>query len=136
MSMCWRGTLAYCSCASGSAIPQSMPLPQVPVGVLYLGNLCLLSRMIRALHAFNPLTVGALRRPLNKKSPQNAIFLAHLEKKVYLCRQNKKPTKLWHLLRYIFKIALSLSLPLTKKTISLSQIWHIANCKSILSSSG
>ena len=44
--MCRRGTLARHSCTSSSAIPQPMPLPQVPVGVLYLGNLCLLSRMI------------------------------------------------------------------------------------------
>ena len=44
--MCRRGTLARCSCTSGCAIPQPMPLPQVPIGVLYLGNLCLLSRMI------------------------------------------------------------------------------------------
>ena len=44
--MCRRGTLARCSCSFGSAIPQPMPLPQVPIGVLYLGNLCLLSRRV------------------------------------------------------------------------------------------
>ena len=45
MPMCRRGTLSRYSCASNRAIPQPMPLPQVPVGVFYLGNLCLLSRM-------------------------------------------------------------------------------------------
>ena len=41
--MCRRRTLSCCSCTSGSAIPQPMPLPQVPVGVCYLSNVCLLS---------------------------------------------------------------------------------------------
>ena len=44
--MCRRDPLSCYSCTSGSTIPQPMPLPQVPVGVLYLGNLCLLSRII------------------------------------------------------------------------------------------
>ena len=44
--MCRRGTLARNSCTSGSAIPQPMPLPQVPVGALYISSLCLLSRMV------------------------------------------------------------------------------------------
>ena len=46
MPMCRRGTLARNSCTSGYAIPQPMPLPQVPVGVLSLSNVCLLSRII------------------------------------------------------------------------------------------
>ena len=51
--MCRRGTLSCYSCSSGCAIPQPMPLPQVPVGVLCLSNVCLLSRIyIRAVHAF------------------------------------------------------------------------------------
>ena len=33
--MCRRGTLSCYSYASSSAIPQPMPLPQVPIGVLY-----------------------------------------------------------------------------------------------------
>ena len=43
--MCRRGTLSLCSCSSGSTIPQPMPLPQVPIGVLCLSNVCLLSRI-------------------------------------------------------------------------------------------
>ena len=43
--MCRCGTLSRNSCTSGSAIPQPMPLPQVPVGVFCLSSLCLLSRM-------------------------------------------------------------------------------------------
>ena len=46
MPMCWSSTCSRHSCTSGCAIPQPMPLPQVPIGVFYLGNLCLLSRMI------------------------------------------------------------------------------------------
>ena len=46
MPMCRRGTLSRNSCTSGCTIPQPMPLPQVPVGVFYLSNVCLLSRMI------------------------------------------------------------------------------------------
>ena len=44
--MCRRDPLSCYSCTFGSTIPQPMPLPQVPIRVLYLGNLCLLSRMI------------------------------------------------------------------------------------------
>ena len=44
--MCRRRTLSCSSCTSGCAIPQPMPLPQVPVGVLCLSNVCLLSRII------------------------------------------------------------------------------------------
>ena len=52
--MCRRDTLARNSCTSGSAIPQPMPLPQVPVGVLYLDILSLLSRIIRVFPASKP----------------------------------------------------------------------------------
>ena len=45
MPMCRRGTLSRNSCTSGCTIPQPMPLPQVPIGVLCLSNVCLLSRM-------------------------------------------------------------------------------------------
>ena len=52
--MCRCGTLSRNSCTSGSAIPQPMPLPQVPVGVLCLSNVCLLSRIIRVFPASKP----------------------------------------------------------------------------------
>ena len=43
MPMCRRDPLSCYSCTSGSTIPQPMPLPQMPVGVLSLSNVCLLS---------------------------------------------------------------------------------------------
>ena len=46
MPMRRRGTLTCCTCSSGCAIPQPMPLPQVPVGALCISSLCLLSRMV------------------------------------------------------------------------------------------
>ena len=56
--MCRRGTLSCYSYASSSAIPQPMPLPQVPIGVLCLSNVCLLSRIIRVFPASKLLTVA------------------------------------------------------------------------------
>ena len=44
--MCRCDPLSCYSCTSGSTIPQPMPLPQVPVGVLCLSNVCLLSRIV------------------------------------------------------------------------------------------
>ena len=68
--MCRRGTLSRYSYASGSTIPQPMPLPQVPIGVLCLSNVCLLSRIYSGIPCL-PATCLALRfRP--------QVFLAFL----------------------------------------------------------
>ena len=57
-------------------------------------NMCVLLRLIPKKVDFIPKKVDSspeiVAYPPNKKSPKKAIFLAHLEKKVYLCAQISK----------------------------------------------
>lgn len=71
VSMCRCDTLTCCPCPSSRAIPQPMPLPKVPIGVLCLSA-----------HNFGKADITRRRRvtslisdiPIRKIAPSKAIF--------------------------------------------------------------
>lgn len=83
--MCRRGTLSRNSYTSGSAIPQPMPLPQVPIGVL-----CLSTRNLGKADITRRRRITSLMSdiPTKKIAPSKAIFLFVIDSLSLLSRSN------------------------------------------------